>query len=103
MAHVTGGGLIDNVPRMLPPELAAEIDPETWTAPPIFAFLIGAGGVPRREQYRAFNMGIGFVLAVAPDDLADVLAAIPMAIAIGRVVPHDDSRPRVRLGPTIDG
>ncbi len=88
MAHVTGGGLIDNVPRMLSPELAVEIDPRTWRAPPIFAYLARRGQVSMAERYRAFNMGIGFVAAVAPDDAEAALSALAGsgAAAVGRVV-----------------
>ena len=90
MAHITGGGLIDNVPRMLPPELAVELDPTAWTAPPIFDHLVRIGRVPSRERYRAFNMGVGFVLAVAPADLAAALAELEGSDGrvVGRVVPR---------------
>ncbi|MGH2531051.1 MAG: phosphoribosylformylglycinamidine cyclo-ligase [Thermomicrobiales bacterium] len=86
MAHITGGGLVDNVPRMLPPAVAAEIDPETWAVPPIFAYLAGMGDVAPAEMFRVFNMGIGFVLAAHPDDAAAVLTALREGRVIGRVV-----------------
>ena len=91
MAHVTGGGLVDNVPRMLPSDLAASFDPTAWTVPPIFDHLVRRGRVPPVERYRAFNMGIGFVLAVAATDAEVALAALtagpePRATLIGRVV-----------------
>ena len=100
MAHVTGGGLLDNVPRMLPAGLVAEIDPNAWEAPPLFAYLVAAGNLSCAERYRAFNMGIGFVLAVAPAAEAEVRAELPAAIAIGRVTrdsaDHPEQRPFVR-------
>jgi phosphoribosylformylglycinamidine cyclo-ligase len=99
MAHVTGGGLIDNVPRMLSPKLAAEIDPRTWRAPPIFAYLVRGGRVSPVERYRAFNMGIGFVAAVAPDDAEEALSALAGsgAVAVGRVVSRGgEAAPAVR-------
>ena len=86
MVHVTGGGLIDNVPRVLAANLAAEIDPSSWTVPPVFAWLVMDGDVPFRERYRAFNMGIGFVVAVRPEDESAARAALPAAVPIGRVV-----------------
>jgi len=65
MAHITGGGLPENVTRILPRDCAAEIDTRSWVPPPIFPLLQGLG-VRRREMFRVFNMGIGFVLAVKP-------------------------------------
>jgi phosphoribosylformylglycinamidine cyclo-ligase len=86
MAHITGGGLLDNVPRMLPQGLAAEFDPTTWTVNPIFAFLSTVGGVPPEECFRAFNMGLGFVVAVAPGDAPAALTAVSGARVVGSVV-----------------
>jgi phosphoribosylformylglycinamidine cyclo-ligase len=88
MAHITGGGLLDNVPRMLPEGLAASFDPSTWTATanPIFAYLVDRGNVPVAEQYRAFNMGLGFVFAVAPDDVDEVLRSVSESRVVGDVV-----------------
>ncbi len=85
MAHITGGGLIDNVPRMLRPGLHAVIDPTAWLVPPIFDVLVDSGRLSQRERYQAFNMGIGFVLAVAPVDVDHVQRHIPEAIVIGGV------------------
>ncbi len=99
MAHITGGGLVDNVPRMLPPGLAAEVDPGAWSPPPVFDALVGMGNVSPRERFRAFNMGIGFVLAVADEDLAAALAGLGEGggTAIGRVVPRGgDEQPAIR-------
>jgi len=86
LAHVTGGGLVDNVPRMLPDGFAARLDRSTWTVPPIFDYLVEAGSVPVAERYRAFNMGIGLVLAVAQQHANDVVEAIEGARVIGEVV-----------------
>jgi len=63
-AHITGGGLTDNTPRMLPDGLAAEIDTSTWTIPPIFELLRRLGNLPEDDYRRTFNLGIGMVLAV---------------------------------------
>jgi phosphoribosylformylglycinamidine cyclo-ligase len=98
LAHITGGGLIDNVPRMLPAGLAAEFDPSTWDAHPIFDYLVAEGSVPPKERYRVFNMGIGFVLAVSPERSAEALALLPTGRIVGRVVEApDDESPRVRV------
>jgi phosphoribosylformylglycinamidine cyclo-ligase len=87
MAHITGGGLLDNVPRMLPAGLAAEIDPTAWQTLPLFAYLAATGNLPAEESYRTFNMGIGFVLAVGPEDETEVRDALPEASTIGRISP----------------
>ena len=64
-AHITGGGLTDNTPRMLPGGLAAEIDVSAWTIPPIFELLRRLGNIPEDDYRRTFNLGIGMVLAVS--------------------------------------
>lgn len=86
MAHITGGGLIDNVPRMLPDGLSAEIDASRWEVPPIFTQLVQMGDVRREEYHRVLNMGIGFVVATRPENSDSVLAAIPGSVVIGSVV-----------------
>ncbi|HVO51990.1 MAG TPA: phosphoribosylformylglycinamidine cyclo-ligase [Thermoanaerobaculia bacterium] len=64
MAHITGGGFPDNIPRVLPPDLDAVVHPEAWTWPPLFRFLMDRGRVPPAEMLRVFNCGIGMVLIV---------------------------------------
>jgi phosphoribosylformylglycinamidine cyclo-ligase len=66
MAHITGGGLTDNVPRILPHGTAARIDRSAWTVPPLFQWLHRAGNVPETDMLRTFNMGIGMVLVCTP-------------------------------------
>ncbi len=87
MAHITGGGLLDNVPRMLPEGVVAELDQRTWTVNPLFSYLVETGNVEARDRYRAFNMGIGMVLAVRPADVDAVVSAIPAARVIGKTEP----------------
>ncbi|HIJ69971.1 MAG TPA: phosphoribosylformylglycinamidine cyclo-ligase [Planctomycetes bacterium] len=67
MAHITGGGLVGNIPRVLPKECNAVINKSSWTVPGVFSFLQKAGPVEENEMFRVFNMGIGYVLIVAPD------------------------------------
>jgi phosphoribosylformylglycinamidine cyclo-ligase len=67
MAHITGGGLTDNVPRILPASCDAEIDPASWEHPPIFRLIQQGGGVGEGEMRRTFNLGIGMVLVVAKE------------------------------------
>ena len=98
LAHITGGGLVDNVPRILPSGLAARFDRASWTVPPLFRLIQQTGNIPEPEMFRTFNMGVGMVLAVAPDVAADLLAsgALPGAWAAGRVIADGDG-PRVLL------
>ena len=70
MAHITGGGITDNLPRILPEGVAAEINLESWIVPPLFRFLKEAGNVDDKEMLRTFNMGQGF-LFVVPAEQAD--------------------------------
>ena len=76
LAHITGGGMTENLPRMLPEGCAAEIDVQAWTAPPIFRFLEQRGDIGIEEMYRTFNMGIGMILACTGPDAEDVVNAI---------------------------
>ena len=76
LAHITGGGLTDNLPRILPAGTHAEIRIGSWEIPPLFHFLQEQGEVASDEMFRVFNMGIGLVLAVAPDGLREVLARL---------------------------
>ena len=76
MAHITGGGLTENVPRMLPPGRAFSLDRNSWAVPPLFRWLQKAGDLDETEMFRAFNMGVGLVLACAPADAGDVVAAL---------------------------
>lgn len=89
IAHITGGGLPENVERIVPDGLAARIDAGAWTWPPVFDWLSGEGPVERVEMLRTFNCGIGLVLAVSPEDAAaareDLVAAGEEVHEIGRV------------------
>ena len=69
MAHITGGGFPDNLPRVMPKAVNAEIDRASWEVPTIFKFIERQGKVDRDEMYRVFNMGIGFVVIIAKRDL----------------------------------
>lgn len=76
-AHITGGGLVENIPRVLPNDLSVKIDANSWKIPPIFPFLATTGGVNEAELLRTFNCGIGGVLIVDPNNEKTVLDAIP--------------------------
>lgn len=92
IAHVTGGGLIENVPRMLPEDVAARFDTSSWTLPPIFSQIQEDGGVSREEMYRVFNMGLGMVLVCQPDRVGGVLELIPDALEVGEIVEDIEDR-----------
>jgi len=89
VAHITGGGLTENLPRILPDGLGATVDLDAWTLPPVFAWLRKTGGIADAEMLKTFNCGIGLVAVVAPERaraLADVLAASGETVTpIGRV------------------
>lgn len=76
MAHVTGGGLTDNLPRILPPKTCAHVRVGSWEIPEIFLALRDHGEVDEEEMFRVFNMGVGMVLVVAPHDVAAVLQVL---------------------------
>jgi phosphoribosylformylglycinamidine cyclo-ligase len=101
LAHVTGGGITENLPRVLPAGLGAEIDLNAWTLPPVFAWLRAAGGVADAEMLRAFNCGIGLVAAVDParaDALASLFEAAGERVRrIGRVASGEGVRYAGRL------
>lgn len=90
MAHVTGGGFYENLPRMMPEGLATEIDLGTWPVLPIFNFLQQQGQLAQKDLYNVFNMGIGFVLSVKAEDAEKIIAIAEQhgekAYEIGRVV-----------------
>ena len=103
LAHITGGGLIDNPPRILPSTTAMLLDETCWTAPPIFAWLAARGGVARAEQRRAFNCGLGLLVVVPAADAdraMDLLAAVERpggqrlpAFRVGVIEPRGEGAP----------
>ncbi len=85
MAHITGGGLVGNVPRVLPQGLMVQFHAKAWTVPPIFQLIQQRGNVARDEMYRVFNMGIGMVLICLPDAVRQLEKQLPEAKVIGEV------------------
>jgi len=94
MAHITGGGLIGNVPRVLPEGMTAKFDAQTWTILPIFPLIQQQGKVELTEMYRVFNMGIGMVVICSPDKVDRFTKQMPEARVIGEVV-KQARKPRV--------
>ncbi|MCV0397763.1 MAG: phosphoribosylformylglycinamidine cyclo-ligase [Rhizobiaceae bacterium] len=94
LAHITGGGFPENIPRVLPADRSAQIDLDAIQPPPVFGWLAGEGGVAEREMLRTFNCGVGMV-AVVPAAEAALVAAIlqeegETVVPIGRIIPRED-------------
>ncbi|MDW7650405.1 MAG: phosphoribosylformylglycinamidine cyclo-ligase [Bacillota bacterium] len=93
MAHITGGGLPENLPRCLPEGLGARINRSAWDVPPVFTLLQKLGDVPEPDMFRTFNMGIGFVLVVAGEDASEALAILKEAgespVVLGEITGQD--------------
>ena len=100
LAHITGGGITENLPRILPPGTSARIDKAAWTPNAVFRYLQRVGKVPENDMYRTFNMGIGMIVACAADDADRVTAMLQSAgetrvHRIGRIV---EGAPGVEYG-----
>jgi phosphoribosylformylglycinamidine cyclo-ligase len=100
MAHITGGGIPGNVARIIPAGAVAKIDVSTWQVPAMFSYVVEAGNVSESESYRAFNMGIGFVIVCSQDTVPSIMKVAPDATVIGEIASTNDER-RVIL--TRDG
>lgn len=94
MAHITGGGLVGNIPRILPKNLSVKINRESWPLPPIFKLIADLGAVSRDEMYRVFNMGIGYVLVIPKEELDQAVSHFAgcgqQAFLIGKVISGDN-------------
>ena len=89
MAHITGGGFPENTPRMLPEGLSARLEAEAWEVPPLFRLIQRTGGIAEDEMHRVFNMGVGMIVAVAPEHVEGVRADVPDAFVVGEVAAAD--------------
>ncbi|MGE0012050.1 MAG: phosphoribosylformylglycinamidine cyclo-ligase [Azoarcus sp.] len=102
MAHITGGGITENVPRILRDELVARIDAASWTLPPLFQWLQEAGNVDMQEMYRVFNCGIGMAVVVAAEQAdavtAQLIAAGETVHRIGRIDARQDGEAQTIVG-----
>ncbi|SSC08348.1 phosphoribosylformylglycinamidine cyclo-ligase [bacterium endosymbiont of Bathymodiolus sp. 5 South] len=96
ISHITGGGLLENIPRVLPENLAAKLDKNSWQMPEIFQFLQANGNIKLTEMYRVFNCGVGMVLVVSSDESIDVIKHLEAqgekAWLIGEIVKNDGAQ-----------
>ncbi len=101
MAHITGGGLLENVPRMLPRHGRALIRTDSWPKPPIFEVLREAGKLETSELYRTFNYGIGLVMVVPRDNAGEIIDRLrgmqEEAYLIGEIIPRENDEPPIEL------
>ena len=106
IAHITGGGITENLPRVLPADCKAEIDSSTWQHPPIFFWLQEQGNVTPQEMLRVFNCGIGMIVAVAASDADTALTSLQesgvRAITIGRVSSRNGNEPQVQFSESYE-
>jgi phosphoribosylformylglycinamidine cyclo-ligase len=97
VAHITGGGILENVPRVLPEGLGAAFRRGSWKELPVFQLIQEAGRVETEEMFRTFNMGLGMVLAVSPDDVSEVRGKLPEASIVGEVVATREGQNQVSI------
>lgn len=92
-AHITGGGLLENIPRVLPKSLAVHLDASNWKIPAVFPWLAAAGGVNEFEMLRTFNCGVGGILVIKKEDANEVLAHLNTSAAslIGNVAASENN------------
>lgn len=101
LSHITGGGLLENIPRVLPDSAKAVIDTNAWALPPVFDWLQKAGNVETREMYRTFNCGVGMVIAVPADRADEAIRTLndagEQALVVGRIAAAQAGEERVQL------
>ena len=97
MAHITGGGIVGNLPRILPSNLKAIVRINSWEPPPIFDLIRGYGSVSNGEMYRVFNMGIGLITVVDEADVSVVLEHVSNSIVIGSIYKKEENESPINL------
>jgi phosphoribosylformylglycinamidine cyclo-ligase len=90
IAHITGGGFIGNIPRILPKGVAAHLHKDSWDILPIFKLIQKNGNIDATEMYRVFNMGIGMTIVCSPHQVAKIISTLPQAKVIGDIIKRED-------------
>ena len=97
IAHITGGGIVENIPRILPERVSIQINQKSWPKPPIFSLIQKEGKISDEEMYRTFNVGIGMVLIVRPDKVKEIIKELKQmnfpSYLIGRIVKRETKVP----------
>jgi phosphoribosylformylglycinamidine cyclo-ligase len=91
IAHITGGGFVGNIPRILPEGVAAHIKKRSWDILPIFKLIQKEGDIKEAEMYQVFNMGIGITIVCSPRQVANILSVLPQAKVIGEITRREDN------------
>jgi phosphoribosylformylglycinamidine cyclo-ligase len=86
IAHITGGGFIGNIPRILSQRLAAHMKRDSWDIPPVFKLIQESGDIEEAEMYRVFNMGIGLTIVCSAQQVAKIVSILPQAKAVGEII-----------------
>lgn len=97
LAHITGGGISGNLPRILPPNARAIVRRRTWHIPPLFQLIQSAGNVTDEEMFRTFNMGVGMIVVVRAKDARDLMQAVDGSWLLGEVVEREEGQPAVEI------
>jgi phosphoribosylformylglycinamidine cyclo-ligase len=90
IAHITGGGFVGNIPRILPEGVAAHLKKRSWDILPIFKLIQKEGDIKEVEMYQAFNMGIGITIVCSPQQVAKIVSILPQAKVIGGIIKRED-------------
>ena len=90
IAHITGGGFIGNIPRVLPQGVVAHLHKDSWDIPPIFKLIQKKGNIDETEMYHVFNMGIGMTIVCSPQQVAKIVSILPQAKVIGEIIKRED-------------
>jgi phosphoribosylformylglycinamidine cyclo-ligase len=89
IAHITGGGFVGNIPRILPQDLAAHLHNDSWDILPIFKLIQENGNIKEAEMYQVFNMGIGMTLVCSPQQVARIVSILPQAKTVGKIIKRE--------------
>ena len=90
VAHITGGGIYENLPRVLPKHMSAVVNASLWEKPPLFDLIQTKGDININEMYRVYNMGIGMILISDKDNVSEILNILDESFIIGEVIPKED-------------